>query len=187
MPTPPDDRKATSRRSHGFRRAGVTARQAVEQIAGKQGFAEADVLLHWREIAGEALAAVCEPVRVVYGKQRTLGATLVVQTTSARAPEVEMKAPLIVERVNQHYGYRAIRKLRITQSTGLGRAPGFAEGQAAFRGPEANPSPTREEEAEGARLAADIKSPGLRAALERMGANVLARERKERKNTSKEG
>lgn len=177
MASPTDQSKpGTGRKGRGFRRAGATARLAVDRIAGRYGFAEADVLINWPAIAGEALAGVCQPVKVIYGKERTLGATLIVQTNSARAPEVEMKGPQIVERVNQYYGYRAIRRLKVTQSTGLGRGPGFAEGQAAFAGKPAT-RPTEADQAEGARLAADIQSPGLRAALSRMGAHILARER----------
>lgn len=193
MPMKPEDRKTAPRKSHGFRRAGVTARRAVEQIAGKQGFAEADVLLNWAEIAGEALAAVCEPVRVIYGKDRALGATLLVRTNSARAPEVEMKAPLLIERVNQHYGYRAIRRLKITQSTGRAGRQGFAEDQSEFSGPTGRPArptviqPTVEDEAAGAEMASGIQSAGLRAALGRMGAHVLARSRVKHDDTPKEG
>ena len=176
MAKSPDNRKPeTARRRKGFQHAAATARGAVDRIAGKQGFAEADVLLNWPAIAGAELAATCQPVKVTYGPQRTLGATLIVQANSARAPEIEMKGPMIVERVNQYYGYRAISRLRVTQSTGLGATPGFAEAQAAFTGPDATPTPA--EEARAAEMAADIQSPGLRAALGRMGANVLARDR----------
>lgn len=183
MTSPTNDRKTEgARRRRGFQRAGAMARKAVDRIAGKQGFAEADVLLNWPAIAGEALAATCQPVKVTYSRERTLGATLIVQANSARAPEIEMKGPLIVERVNQYYGYRAIRRLKVTQSTGLGRATGFAEGQAAFLGaakaaPAEVTPPSDTEQAEGARLASAIQSPGLRDQIARMGANILARER----------
>jgi hypothetical protein len=185
MAKSPDNRKPeTARRRKGFQHAAATARGAVDRIAGKHGFAEADVLLNWPAIAGAELAATCQPVKVSYGPQRTLGATLVVQASSARAPEIEMKGPMIVERVNQYYGYRAITRLRVTQSTGLGAAPapGFTEAQAAFTGPDAAPTPA--EEARAAEMAADIQSPGLRAALSRMGANVLARDRTRTGKTS---
>ena len=81
------------RKSRGFQRAGATARPVLDNIAGKHGFAEADVLLNWPHIAGEALSATCQPVKVTYGSSRSLGAVLVVQATSARAPEVEHRQP----------------------------------------------------------------------------------------------
>lgn len=174
MTSQSEDRKTQRRRgARGFQSAGSTARKTVDRIAGKHGFAEVDVLLNWPVIAGEALAGVCQPVKVAYSRERTLGATLIVQTNSARAPEVEMKGPGIVERVNQYYGYRAIRRLKVTQSTGLG--PGFAEDRAGFAGPDS--APTEAEKIRAAEMAQGIASPGLREQVARMGANVLARDR----------
>ena len=176
MTSPTDDRKPEQRRrGRGFQRAGATARKAIDRIAGKYGFAEADVLLNWTAIAGEALANVCQPVKVRYSKERSLGATLIVQTNSARAPEVEMKGPVIVERVNQYYGYRAIRRLKVTQSTGLASTPGFAEERAGFSGPDSAPTAAETERATD--MARGIKSDGLREQIARMGANVLAQDR----------
>ncbi|MEM7059326.1 MAG: DUF721 domain-containing protein [Pseudomonadota bacterium] len=167
------------KRGRGFQSAGATVRAAVDQLAGRKGFAETEVLLRWPEIAGSALAAVCRPVKVHYGASRAMGATLIVQTDSGRAPEVEHQGPALVERVNQFYGYRAIRRLKVTQSTGLGssagKAQGFAEEQAAFDGPASNPTP--EEEKRAAQMAQEIETPGLKDALSRMGAHVLAQSR----------
>ena len=162
----------TGRRGGGFRRAADRARPALEQVAGRHGFAQADVLLRWAEIVGEGLAPTCRPVKVRYRGKRELGATLVVQADGARAPEVEHLSPRIVERVNQFYGYRAVSRLRIVQT---GHA-GFAEPAAAFAGPEHAPSPADAEAAAG--LAAGVEDEGLRAALTRLGANVLARGRR---------
>ena len=102
MNTRPQDRKppakpAKARGGRGFRHASETARGAVDQIVGRSGFAEADVLLRWEEIAGDTLAKSCQPVKVHYGANRNLGATLIVQADSGRAPEVSHLAPRIVE------------------------------------------------------------------------------------------
>ena len=167
-----DSPKRTAR---GFRSAASQARRAVDTVAGSHGFAEADVLLRWAEIAGADLAARCRAVKVSYAGAKTLGATLVVQTEGARAPEIEHLAPKIIERVNRFYGYRAIGRLKITQSTGLDRPTGFAEPQAEFAGPETAPTDT--DRARAADLTAAIETPGLRAALAQMGAHVLAQDR----------
>lgn len=158
-------------RGGGFRRAADQTRPVLDKVAGRHGFAEPDVLLRWGEIVGEALAPTCRPVRVSYG-QRGLGATLVLRTDGARAPEVEHLAPRIIERVNQFYGYRAVARIRITQS---GQAPGFAEARAAFAAPPSDPSGADADRA--AALTEGIEDNELRAALTRLGANVLARSR----------
>lgn len=166
---PRDGRDKPARR--GFRRAGEFAKDQLRAAGGRRGFAETEVLLRWPEIVGAALAPLCRPVKVSYGRSRTLGATLVVEAEGARAPELEMQAPRIVERVNAFYGYRAISKLRITQATGI-RA--FAEAQAAFEGPApaAEPDATSLERAAG--LVQDVENPALRDALARFGAYVIS-------------
>lgn len=177
------------RRNKGFRQAGAPMRGTLQTIAGRQGFAESDVLLRWPEIVGPQLSTVCRPVKVSYGGDRSIGATLIVQTDSGRAPEVEHQQQLFVDRVNQFYGYRAIRRLRVTQSTGFGRTggfaqagtrpAGFAEGQAAFTpaSSEPNTEPNAADQQRADAMTAEITSPNLRAALARMGAHVLAQGR----------
>jgi hypothetical protein len=65
--------------------------------------------------------------KITYG--RGFGGTLVLLTTGAHAPVLEMRGTEIVERVNACYGYRAVSRVQVTQT-----APtGFAEGQVAFR------------------------------------------------------
>ena len=97
-----------------------------------------------------------------------------VRTEGARAPEVEHLGPRIIERVNQFYGYRAIARLKVVQTTGAG---GFAEEPAGFAGrPNAAPAePGAAETARAAELTRGIQNQALRAALTRMGAHVLAR------------
>lgn len=161
------------RRSKGFERAGGASRQTVSSLAEKKGFAEADVLLRWPEIVGAAQEKLCQPQAVKFSKDRGLGATLVVETTSARAAEVSHLAPVMIERINSYYGYRAISRIRVSQTV-VTPAPGFAEEQAGFTNENSEREPTPEDHATAARLASGIQSAGLRAALERMGAYVLA-------------
>lgn len=167
------------RAGRAFHHAGGLVRKRIDAAAARRGFAEPDVLMRWPEIVGADLAEACQPIKVSYGARRgALGATLLVEASGARATEVEHLAPAIVERVNSHYGYRAVIRLRITQATGtVGLARGFAEEREAFRSPPpTTPSVAYEPDAlERARaLAADVENPGLRDALIRLGARVLA-------------
>jgi hypothetical protein len=166
-------KRPPNRGKRGFRSAAETARQRVGEAAAGHGFAEPEVLIRWPEVVGEQLSALCVPVKVSYPKAQGLGATLVVRTEGARAPEVEHLGPRIIERVNQFYGYRAIARLKITQTTG---AAGFAEAPARFAGrPNAAPAePGAAETARAAELTRGVRNEALRAALTRMGAHVLA-------------
>ncbi len=162
------------KRGRGFRRPSETARAHLGNAAAAHGFAEPEVLLRWPEIVGESLAGLCTPVKVTYPRDHGLAATLVVRAEGARAPEVAHLEPRIVERVNQFYGYRAIGRLKLTQTTG---DSGFAEPAAPFTGPAKGtiPEPGPEAVATAKRLTDGIQNPELRAALTRMGAHVLAR------------
>ncbi len=167
------------RRARGFERPVATVHAHLREVAARHGFAEPEVLLRWAEIVGERLAGLCAPVKVSYSRAREIGATLIVRAAGARAVEVEHLAPRILERVNQFYGYRAVHRLKITQTTG---APGFGEPPAAaYRfggGPgDAEPrTPGPEAEARAAELTRGIRTPELRAALTRMAAQVLSRD-----------
>jgi hypothetical protein len=121
---------------------------------------------------GEATASVATPVKVSYGREG-LGATLSILTTGAQAPMLEMQKDQIREKVNACYGYRAIAKVRITQT-----APtGFAEGQVAFA-----PAPIKESVAPdpawvqaAQTMAHGVADDGLRVAIERLATNVITK------------
>ncbi|HUF54943.1 MAG TPA: DUF721 domain-containing protein [Thermohalobaculum sp.] len=164
--------KPARRGGRGFRRVSASAREPLSRAAGRYGFAAADLLARWPEAAGETFAAVCRPVRVSYGRSRGLGATLQVEADGPHAIEVEMQAPLLLERINAFYGYRAISRLRVTQTGGAGAPPGLAEAQAAWTGPAPADDPQARARAESA--AEGAASPALRAALTRLGTYVFA-------------
>ena len=164
---------AETRRARGFESAAAIARKRLDKAAARHGFAEPEVLLRWTELVGERLAGLCSPVKVTYPRGHGLGATLVVRAPGARAPEVEHLGPQIIERVNQVYGYRAVSRVKVVQTTGS--AGQFSEPPAAFAGLDAPSEPTPEAESRAAILARDIRDDGLRAALTRMGAHILSR------------
>jgi hypothetical protein len=146
----------------------------IREASEARGFAVSRLLTHWAEVVGETVAAVTRPVEVSYGKGG-MGATLTILTAGPYAPMIEMQKEQICERVNACYGYRAIARLRITQT-----APtGFAEGQAVFApAPKsAVPAIDPEIEASSASLSKDVTNDELRLALQALGANVLMKSR----------
>ena len=152
----------------GFEPAfGLMARE-VRQAGEARGFAVAKLLTHWEEVAGKDLAAVTRPVKVGYGREG-FGATLTLLVRGAAAPVVEMQKETLRERVNAVYGYNAIARILLTQTA----ATGFAEGQAQFAPAPKAPDPALEAEARA--RAEGVADEGLRAALERLGQNILTR------------
>lgn len=160
----------------GFEPAFGLMTRELRTAGEKRGFAVAKLLTHWEEVAGADLAAVTRPVKVGYGREG-MGATLTLLVQGAMAPVVEMQKERLRGRVNAVYGYNAISRIVLTQTA----ATGFAEGQAEFRPAKkaeavAEPVVTGEarERAEG------VADQGLRAALERLGQNILSRRKAEK-------
>lgn len=137
-----------------------------------QGFASADIIAAWPEIAGARLAAACRPVRIEWGRrglrdrdERPQPAVLVVRVEGAFALELQHVAPLLIERVNAYYGWRCVGRLVLRQGP-VRRAEPPAPAKPAPLGADAR----RRLDAAVDGVAAD----GLRAALDRLGAAVLA-------------
>ncbi|MGR3625617.1 MAG: DUF721 domain-containing protein [Limimaricola sp.] len=160
--------------TRGFAQASGLLQSRIRGASEARGFAVTRLLTHWAEIVGEDTARIAQPVKVGYGRDG-LGATLTLLTTGAQAPMLSMQAETIRERVNACYGYRAISKVRITQT-----APtGLAEGQAAFA-PAPKPAPARPDpqvKAQAAKTAEGVGDTELRLALEALAANVLSKRR----------
>ena len=167
--------------TYGFARAEKLLAGQIRRASETRGFAQSRVLTHWEEIVGADLAAVSRPVEVRYGALKMQGRTdhshggkLVVLTRGAHAPMLEMRREELRARINAVYGYEAIRKVYITQT-----APtGFAEGQVDFthrKAPDLPAAPSAAAQAEARAEAEGVSDEALRAALERLGANVISK------------
>jgi hypothetical protein len=155
----------------GFKRTATLLGERIRTASESRGFAQSRLLTHWAEIAGPNVSSIARPVEVSYARGG-MGATLTLLTTGAQAPMLEMQKEQIRAKVNSVYGYNAIARVRITQTA----ATGFAEGQVDFAH-----KPKRLNE-----IAADpavvkratettqtVGDEGLRAALERLGTNIM--------------
>ncbi|WOI56156.1 DUF721 domain-containing protein [Palleronia sp. LCG004] len=153
----------------GFQRTSTLVERQIRKAGESRGFATSRILTRWAEIVGPDMAAIARPVNVTHARSG-LGATLTVLTTGAQAPMLEMQKDRLRERVNACYGYQAIARIRITQTAPTGFAEGAAQfGHAPKPQPKADPAITEAAR----RNAAPVTDPDLRAALERLGANVL--------------
>jgi hypothetical protein len=138
-------------------------RSLTGTIFQKHGFAQADVLSHWRDIMGVELANLCMPERIRWPKAGDLsggrGATLSVKAHAGEALTVQHAVPQMLERLNGFLGHGAITKIKIT--------PGHSPRKPATPAkPDLPPSP---------RLLtslAQIADQGLQAALLRLGTAV---------------
>jgi hypothetical protein len=136
-----------------------------------QGFAASDVIASWPDIVGERLADFTQPLKVewprkargVEGEARA-PASLVVRVESAFALEMQHLAPLVIERINAHYGWRCIGRVVLKQGP-VRRAPRAR----------AKPAPLDDAKIQEIRAAtAGVGDDGLRASLDRLGRAVAS-------------
>jgi hypothetical protein len=135
----------------------------------QRGFAAAEIVTRWAEIAGADIAAHCEPMKIEWPRRRSATAAdpepavLVLRVEGPCAIEIQHQAAVIIARVNSFFGWPAIGRITLRQAP-LRR-----------RTRKAPPRPDKEAvQAETKRLSA-IADDDLRSALGRLGAAVKRR------------
>lgn len=140
-----------------------------------QGFASTDILEAWPTIVGERLARACQPIKLEWPRQarredgRSQPGTLVVRVEGAFALDLQHLAPVVIERVNAHYGWACIGRIVLKQ--GRIHRPGRRSAPAPI-------DPARRGEV--ALAVSRIETDGLREALDRLGCAVVGGEASER-------
>ena len=155
----------------GFKRTATLLGNRIRTASESRGFAQSRLLTNWAEIAGPDISSIARPVEVSYARGG-MGATLTLLTTGAQAPMLEMQKEQIRAKVNSVYGYNAIARVRITQTA----TTGFAEGQIDFTHRPKSVSemvPDAGIVKRAAETTQAVGDDGLRAALERLGTNVM--------------
>ena len=170
-----DGYTGAARRGKGFRRTGALVEPRIKGATAKRGFAVARVLTHWAEIVGDEIGRATTPVDVKYGREG-LGATLTLLVKGAEAPLLEMQKERIRATVNACYGYNAIARIRFTQTA----ATGFAEEQT----PYTPPAPDARAQDAAADMVRPVEDPGLRDALEALGAHILSQTKQQKRSAT---
>lgn len=143
---------------------GDAAKTLIRKPLAKRGFAQSRLLTEWEAVVGAQIADLARPLRLSHAAQEGLGGTLTIGVLGVRALEAQHVEPTIIERVNAHYGYRAVARIRIAQ---LG-AEAFEKAQPA----PATPDPTPEQAKRLKDTVSSVADDELRDALERLGLNI---------------
>jgi hypothetical protein len=142
----------------------------LPRIAGKalhkQGLGEAQLIQQWASIVGERYAKNTSPEKLSFARGARRDGTLKLRVAPGIALEIQHNEPVLLERINGFFGYRAIARLSLQQTFEPRRAPPPLR-------------PLREDEAAviEARVAPVADEP-LRGALRRLGAAIAVTERK---------
>lgn len=142
--------------------------RVLDPVSAKRGFASAELLAAWPEIAGPRYAHTTQPERIAWAHGSAAaedGGTLTVRVEASAALHFQHEVDQILERVNEFLGFGAVRRIKIVQRP-IERAARKAA-----------PAPRPLEPAEERRLAgtvAGVDDDSLREALKRLGRGVLA-------------
>jgi hypothetical protein len=156
--------KPTNKRKPARRLADVVGPCLTEAFK-RHGFASTEIVTHWDTIVGAEIAAHAEPMKITWPRQSDADdpepATLVLRCEGPAAIEIQHQANVIIGRVNQFLGWRAIDRVALRQAPLARRA---------------KPRPRKDIDADAARRIADsmtgIADEDLRTALGRLGAAV---------------
>jgi len=165
-PAPPEPKP----RRYGMVALAAEVPAIAKQALGKRGFAEAGLFTHWPEIAGAALAASSLPIKLSFPQGRREDGTLTVRCGGSAALELQHLSPSVLERVNGHFGYRAVARLKIEQGD-------VARTQGRLGPPGALPPLTALEKGEIEQSVQAVENAEIRATLTRLGSAIRRREK----------
>ncbi|NQV83996.1 MAG: DUF721 domain-containing protein [Rhodospirillales bacterium] len=156
-----------SRRGSGPRALATSLGSITKQIFGQRGLADGAILKDWSAIAGAQLAAHSQPEKISYPQGAGDGGTLHLRIDSgAMATELQHLQPLLIERINGYFGFKAVDRIKITQ----GPLPGRDKKQPW------SPRPLEAGEEHGlAESLMDVDDDDIRQALQALGRAVIGR------------
>jgi hypothetical protein len=154
-------------------------RKTLTEAFAKQGFASVELVTRWPEIVGAEIAAHSQPEKIQWprspqgrtpqghtpqGRTPQVGTapepgTLLLRVEGPAALEVQHLSDVILERVNQFFGWRAVGSVRLRQAPLSRRAA-----------PKPLPAPDATALARIAASLPEISDEKLRDALARLGA-----------------
>lgn len=143
------------------------AADILDPVLRKRAGMTIGLVQSWDEIAGERLAALTRPERIVWPRRRHEDdpfepATLVIACSGAAALRLQHETGEIIGRVNAFLGFGAIGRVKIVQKPV----------EAARREKPRQRALTPDETTRIARVTGAIEDDELRRSLERLGASV---------------
>ncbi len=168
----PDKRKKKQARRSGKgpRPVAAVLPKVTRKALGSHGFAHAALITDWNDVVGPEMARVSQPERLSFRQGERRNGTLHIRILGAVATEMQHLAPVVMERVNRYFGFRAVSNLKLRHATTI--AP-----RAKARRPRPQPSAPRDEAARRfAPLLAAVGDSELEDILVRLAQGVLGRE-----------
>lgn len=110
---------APEERMQGLHPVSLGIRKVVKPLVKKNGLMSSDVILNWEDIVGSDLSIGVHPDRISYPKgKQTDGTLLVTAKNGSYALLFEYRKEQVVQKINRIFGYKAVKGVRISQSSG---------------------------------------------------------------------
>lgn len=154
----------TEERRGSMRAIAAEVPKIAAPALGKRGFGEAQLVAQWPAIIGESLAAGASPEKLTFPRSERRDGTLYLRVAPGLALEVQHREPVLLERINAFFGYRAVARLALKQGPVAGRPTRAAPHRRALAADERQGLERR---------LAEIADPELKAALQRLGEAVI--------------
>ena len=139
-------------------------RKTLTDAFAKQGFAAVELVTRWQEIVGAEIAAHSQPEKIQWprtpqARNAPEPGILLLRVEGPAALEIQHLSGVILERVNQFFGWQAVGSVRLRQAPLSRRAA-----------PRPLPVPDAAAMTRIAATMPEIKDEKLRQALARLGA-----------------
>ena len=105
-----------SKRRYGIHAVGETVAALTQGPLGRRGFCEGSLVTEWPAIVGSLLGTQTLPLRISFPLGERSGGILYVRVASGGlALQLQHLEPLVLQRINSHFGYAAVSRLSIVQ------------------------------------------------------------------------
>jgi hypothetical protein len=149
----------------GPRRLSRTVATVAGQALGRKGLGFGQLVAQWDQIMGPDVAGWTRPAKLSFPRGKQGEATLTIETSGARAIELQHQLPQLIERVNGFFGWAAVARIKLVQAM-----PAMPPLQSQDLRPL-----SVEETREVAAAVAHVEDPLLKAALESLGRRISAK------------
>ena len=92
---------------------GTALSPLIKRSFGKRGFQNSAILTDWDMIVGKRLAKYSVAERILYKKAMRTQGVLHIKVFGAMATEFDHQSNLIIEKINQYMGYKAVGSIKL--------------------------------------------------------------------------
>lgn len=158
---------ATDTRRARTQSVGRAVSGLAKKALDKRGFVDASIVNEWPKIAGDLIGRHSLPDRIQFPRDRSKPGTLhLILENGALATEIIHFEPVLLERLNRFFGFRAVGNIKIVHGP-------LPKSGAAKRPP--LPALAPDKRTEIAQSLANVGDDDIRDALARLGEHVARR------------